>query len=98
MSEPKVQNFLLENKITWHFIPPRSPHFSGLWELAVRLTKFHLKRVTFGVNLTYDKFYSIFTQVGSIVNSRPLMPLTEDSDDLEILTPGHFLICRPLLA
>ena len=98
VSEPKVQIFLLENKITWHFIPPRSPHFGGLWESAVRLTKFHLKRVIFGVNLTYEEFYSILTQVESIVNSRPLMPLTEDSEDLQILTPGHFLIGRPLLA
>nr|XP_022906596.1 uncharacterized protein LOC111418315 [Onthophagus taurus] len=34
----------------------------------------------------------------SIVNSRPLLPLSSDPQDLELLTPGHFLIDTALLA
>ena len=32
----KVKEFLNQQKITWKFIPPRSPHFGGLWEAAVK--------------------------------------------------------------
>lgn len=94
--DPLFRSFLLDNHIEWHFIPPRSPHFGGLWESAVRLLKHHLKRIITSVNLTFEELYSITTQVEAIVNSRPLMRLTEDKDDLEMLTPGHFLVGRAL--
>ena len=34
----KTQSYILENNITWHFISPKSLHFSGLWEKMVNLS------------------------------------------------------------
>lgn len=96
--EQSFKRYLLENRIAWKYIPPRSPHCGGLWESAVRLTKFHLKRIMSNITFCYEDFLTILTQVESIVNSRPLFPLTEDPCDLEALTPGHFLIGSSLLA
>lgn len=75
----------------WHFIPPSAPHFGGLWEAGVKSIKHHLKRVIGDVKLTYEEMTTILCQIEGCLNSRPLFPISEDPDDLQILTPGPFL-------
>ncbi|GFT28223.1 integrase catalytic domain-containing protein [Trichonephila clavipes] len=86
--------FLSQVNIEWHFSPPVSPHFGGLWEAGVKSIKYHLKRVIGNTNLTFEEFSTLLTQVEAILNSRPLVSLDcdNDPDSLNILTPSHFLI------
>ncbi|GBM76504.1 hypothetical protein AVEN_102761-1 [Araneus ventricosus] len=92
------QNFLSEEEITWSHIPPRAPHHGGLWEVGVKAFKFYFKRVVSNTCLTYEEFLTILIQIEGLLNSRPLTPLSCEVEDLEILTPGHFLIGRPITA
>lgn len=87
-----------ENEVVWHFAPPGSPHFGGIYEAAVKSAKFHIRRIVGNANLTYEELLTVIKQVESVLNSRPITPLSTSPDDYSALTPGHFLVGRPLLA
>lgn len=92
----KISTNLSNLGISWHFIPPRSPHFGGLWEAGVKSVKAHLKRVAGNALLTFEEYYTLLTQIEAVLNSRPLSPLSMDPNDLNPLTPSHFLIGRSI--
>lgn len=93
-----IPDNLANKKIQWHFIPPRAPHFGGLWEAGIKSAKAILKRTVGNVNLTYEEFSTILAQIEACLNSRPLVPFTDDIEDFTALTPGHFLIGCELIA
>ena len=90
-----ISEFCSAQNIEWKFIPEHAPHFGGLWKAAVKSMKFHLKRVA-STKFTFEEFTTILTQVEACLNSRPLTPLSCDSDSVKALTPGHFLIGKPI--
>ncbi|GFT19624.1 integrase catalytic domain-containing protein [Trichonephila clavipes] len=97
-NEEKVCYFLSQQEIEWHTIPPLSPHFGGLWEACVKSVKFHLKRVVGSINLTFEEFYTLLTQIEAVLNSRPLVRLVDnDIDSLNVLTPSHFLVGEEII-
>ncbi|CAK1597985.1 unnamed protein product [Parnassius mnemosyne] len=87
-----LSDILAEDGTQWHFNPPYSPNFGGLWEAGVKSIKYHLKRIL-NSHLTFEEMSTTLCQIEACLNSRPLCPIdTTDIDSLEILTPGHFLI------
>ena len=83
-------------EIQWYFNPPGAPHFNGLSEAGVKSVKTHLYRLIGDQLMTYEEFYTLLTCIESILNSRPLSPISEDPNDLTPLKPGHFLITEPI--
>ncbi|XP_076182738.1 uncharacterized protein LOC143154660 [Ptiloglossa arizonensis] len=83
---------LAGENISRDLIPPRAPHFGGLWGAAARAAKHHLVRVIGEALLFYGALLTYVIQIGAILNSRPITTLSPDPNDLQALTPAHFLI------
>ncbi|XP_055309915.1 uncharacterized protein LOC129573450, partial [Sitodiplosis mosellana] len=94
----EIQQNLTILNTKFHFNPSISPWMGGLWERGVGSIKHHLKRTVGERILTYEELSTVLTQIEAILNSRPISPMTENPDDLEVLTPGHFLIGSAMTA
>lgn len=92
-----ITSYCAEQNVKWNFIPAASPHFGRLWESNIKSVKRHLLKVINNTHLTYDEFYTLIVQIEAILNSRPLFPISSDPNDLNPLTPSHFLTGKPLI-
>ncbi|XP_011877367.1 PREDICTED: uncharacterized protein LOC105567254 [Vollenhovia emeryi] len=88
----RISSLLAQDRTQWIFNPPAAPHMGGKWEAVVKSLKHHLRRTIGETLLTFEETTTLLAQIEAILNSRPLEPLSDDSDDISALTPGHFLI------
>ncbi|XP_055619018.1 uncharacterized protein LOC129764190 [Toxorhynchites rutilus septentrionalis] len=86
------------NSIEWRFNPPEASHFGGIWEANIRQTKALLVKQTGGAALSFEEMSTVLARIEAVLNSRPITQLSDDPEDLEPLTPGNFLIFRPVTA
>lgn len=94
--QANVSRYCQDHHIQWNFMPPRSPHFGGLHESGVKSAKFHLKKILHSIHITYEELSTVLAEIEAILNSRPLTAMSNDPNDLQPLTAGHFLIGMPL--
>lgn len=40
------KNNLISEDVYWKLVPPKSPHFIGLWETRAKFITYHLKQTT----------------------------------------------------
>ena len=97
-NQSDLETSLAQKDIKWKFNPPGAPHFGGIWERLVRSCKKAMIAVLDGRSLTDDVLITTMCLVEQTLNARPLTSVTDDPDDLEALTPNHFLMGRANLA
>ena len=93
-NQDKIRSVLSQDGIQWVSNPPAAPHVGGVWEGLVRSCKKALDVVLQNQVLTDEVLLAAFAEVEWLVNSRPLTEVSSDVDDLEALTPNHFIIGR----
>lgn len=94
----EIQKNLAIMNTKFYFNPSISPWMGGIWERGVGSIKYHLKRTVADRILTFEELSTVLSQIEAILNSRPISPLSENPEDLDILTPGHFLVGNALTA
>ena len=88
---------LAPRKIIWKFNPPEAPHFCGIWDRLVRSGKKVMFVILKNRKLTITMLTTTMCMVEITWNARPLTPVSTDPEDLEAVTPNHFLLGGPLV-
>ncbi|GFW74113.1 integrase catalytic domain-containing protein [Trichonephila clavipes] len=88
----KVLKLATIQSIIWKFNPPTAAWWGGWWERLVRVLKELLRRTLGNAILTTEELQTVLCDCESVINSRPLTYLSENSDDLVPLFPAMFLV------
>ena len=91
LTEEAITNQLAEKGIKWSFNAPAAPHFVGVWERMERSCKMY--NVIKGQPMKEDSLRTTLCIVEQLMNIyRPITAVSGDVEDLETLTPNHFLV------
>ena len=64
----------------------------GSWESLIKLVKRALHAISTGRIFTDETLQTYLCEVESILNKRPLTPISDDIHDFEAITPNYLLI------
>ena len=98
----RIEEHLVQQGIRWKFNPPAAPHFRGVLERLVRSCKKAMYAVSGNRSMTEDVLSTTMCLVEQTLKARRLTPVSLDVNDLEPITPNHFLlgnknVCLPYI-
>lgn len=89
--EYELGTIAAEYGIEWHFNPPGSPHFGGIWERLIQIVKKCLYDCLKEESPRLETLRSALIEAEYVVNSRPLTHNPVEHIDEEPLTPNNLL-------
>ncbi|XP_053402806.1 uncharacterized protein LOC123550418 [Mercenaria mercenaria] len=95
VEDSPMRNFTQSQGFQWVFNPPHASHMGGSWErligIARRILESMIRTVT---TLTHDVLVTLMAEITAIINSRPLVPVSNDPDNPEVLSPSMLLTSK----
>jgi hypothetical protein len=83
-------------EILWQFLPREAPNWGGFYERLNKSVKDCLaKEFPRLANKPFMEIESALADITYRLNCRPLWAVSMDRDDVEVLTPNHFLVTGP---
>ena len=90
----QITSDLAQRNIVWKFNPLSAPHFGGVWERLLRSCKKAMVSILGNRSSTDEVLTTTMCLVEQTLNARPMTPANDDAEDLEALTPNHFILGR----
>lgn len=87
----EVQNYASYVDIKWNFTVELAPWMGGFYEFLVGLAKRALRKTLGRKLLTLIQMQTLLKEIEAILNSHPLVYVSEDINSSITLTPRHFL-------
>ena len=87
MDKEVIQKYAVRCTIEWNFNPPSASHMGGVWERMIRtIRKVFTGLLDRNARLTDDILTTLFGEVESLINNRPLTKQSDDITDVGVLT------------
>lgn len=90
----ELQRASLKQGIEWQFNPPTASHFAGGVERQIRTFRKIWRSMPMQQSLDDESLRTLFCEIESVMNSRPLTYMSTTTGEVEPLTPGHLLFLR----
>lgn len=95
VEDDKSKKFLYDSGSVWIFHAPHSSHMGGAWERLIGTARRILESMLSEVkSLTHDVLVTLMAEVGAIINARPIVPVSTDVTDPEVLSPSVLLTMK----
>ena len=91
LDDPSVHSYLATNGIQWKYIPQHAAWQGSFYERLVGSMKRCLRRTIGQLCLTRDQLRTLLAETSAVINSRPLVWVSENISDGYVITPQHFL-------
>ena len=96
VEDKHIDKVLLQHGVIWKFNAPHASHMGGAWERMIGLVRRILDSMLCDVttrHLTHEVLCTFVAEIYAIVNSRPILPVSNDPDSPTILSP-HVLLTQ----
>ncbi len=95
-NQSQINSFLLQKNISWKFSALLTSHQNGVWEREIRSIRNVLSALLNDqkIRLKDEEFATLMCEVEAILNGRPLTLMSDDPNDLEVITLNHLLLHR----
>ncbi len=91
----EILSYCAQERIEWKTIVQLAPWMGGFYERMVGVVKSAMRKTISKQKLTYAQLETVICEVEAVVNSRPLVYVSDDLESNFILTPNHFLSLNP---
>ena len=84
----------MQQSIQWNFNHPYASHFGGFFEREICSVRKILNSVLTSqlIKLNDENLLTIFCEIESVLNNRPLTELSSEPSVTKALTPNHLLL------
>jgi len=92
VEDESVKGYLKKSGSVWVFNSPHSSHMGGVWERMIGVARRILEAMLLGVkSLSHDVLVTLMAEVSAIINSRPIVPVSNDPEVPDVLSPSALL-------
>ena len=91
LDEEKIKQATSIQKMKWHFNPPFSPYFGGIFEIIIKPAKREVYDQFKNPDINDEELLSAFAGAEVLINLKTLIYQSVDAHDVSPVTPNHFL-------